>query len=350
MAVAVTSSIAPRFLIALLEEQGIDGDSWLAEAGLSRADLASPELRTPWPQFAELWRRVAECDADVGLALNRRFPEGQMHLVSHLALRSENVGAALAACSRYISLVNPAERIELEPEGEHVAVVYRCDRSLPEIPWLVEHYFALTRRLLGTALGRELPYLAVQLRAAASADASAYLQAFGVQPEFNAERNAVLLASGTLQWPLPTRDAYLREILERVAARDRPLLAIESWSERSRAWLTRSLLQGDPVSLDATALALGTDANGLRQRLKAEGLTYRDLLDQTRRDLAQEHLRQGMSASEVAYLLGFSEPAALQHACRRWFGVAAGEVAKTRTGTPLPRYFRPDRSGTPRSK
>jgi AraC-like DNA-binding protein len=328
MAQASTSSITPRFLVAVLDENGVGCDDVLAAAGLARSDLLSPDLRTPWPQFAELWRRATQCAPDVGLVLNTRFPDGQMHIVSHLALRSENIRAGLGACCGYFSLVSPSERLVLEPEGNATAVVYRCDRAVAEIPQLVEHYFALTRRILGSALGRPLPFEAVQLRAERSAPEAAYRERFGVMPDFSAQRNAVRLSEETLQWPLPTRDVYLREILERVAARAVPRAATESWSERTSAWLATTLLQGRSASLDTTAAALAVTASGLRERLRSEGQTFRDLLDQTRRDLAREHLVRGLSATEVAYLLGFSEPAAFQHACRRWFGVAAGEVRK----------------------
>jgi AraC-like DNA-binding protein len=74
------------------------------------------------------------------------------------------------------------------------------------------------------------------------------------------------------------------------------------------------------------ARSRGIGARALRDRLAAESLTFRVLLDDVRRDVAREHLVRGMSVTETAYLLGFSEPAALQHACLRWFGVAAGRV------------------------
>ena len=31
---------------------------------------------------------------------------------------------------------------------------------------------------------------------------------------------------------------------------------------------------------------------------------------------------------EIAYLLGFSEPSAFQHACKRWFDKSAGDLRK----------------------
>ena len=39
-----------------------------------------------------------------------------------------------------------------------------------------------------------------------------------------------------------------------------------------------------------------------------------------------------MTVGEIAYLLGFSEPAALQHACKRWFGLPVGELRRQWAG------------------
>ena len=66
-----------------------------------------------------------------------------------------------------------------------------------------------------------------------------------------------------------------------------------------------------------------------RNRLAGEGSSFRAVLDATRRELARDHLGRGLSTKEVAYLLGFSEPAAFQHACLRWFGRPAGDMRKS---------------------
>jgi AraC-like DNA-binding protein len=92
--------------------------------------------------------------------------------------------------------------------------------------------------------------------------------------------------------------------------------------------IAQRLLTGAAPTLDAVAAACRLAPRTLRDRLARQGLGFRQLLDDVRRDLAREHLASGLSVNETAYLLGFSEPAAFQHACRRWFGVAAGEVRR----------------------
>src|SRR5258706_16446686 len=86
-----TRSIATRFLVDLLEERGVPTRELLEPAGLRRDDLAG-ELITPWRTFAELWRLAAATEPAIGVLLCERFPEGQMHVLTHLALRSASVG------------------------------------------------------------------------------------------------------------------------------------------------------------------------------------------------------------------------------------------------------------------
>jgi len=55
--------------------------------------------------------------------------------------------------------------------------------------------------------------------------------------------------------------------------------------------------------------------------LEDEGTSFREMLDATRADLARSYVRDSrMPLSEVAFALGFSEPAAFHRAFKRWTG------------------------------
>ena len=64
----------------------------------------------------------------------------------------------------------------------------------------------------------------------------------------------------------------------------------------------------------------------LQRRLQEEGSSFQQLLDDTRRDLAVQHLAQpDLAPLEIAYLLGFADPSNFYRAFKRWFGVTPGE-------------------------
>ena len=109
-----TSSITTRFLVAMLDDAKIGVDDVLLAAGVTRDALSSPDCRMPLDEFRELWSRAAKIQPDIGMRMVERFPEGQMHVVAHLAMRSANVGEALDAVCRYMSTTSGADVMQMK--------------------------------------------------------------------------------------------------------------------------------------------------------------------------------------------------------------------------------------------
>ena len=98
--------------------------------------------------------------------------------------------------------------------------------------------------------------------------------------------------------------------------RDRPA----AFSLRVRRTLLERIGR-QPITAASTARALVVSERTLHRRLAAEGTSLRGLLDETRRELAQEMLdadRQPVKA--VASALGFASTRSLHRAYRRWTG------------------------------
>jgi AraC-like DNA-binding protein len=81
------------------------------------------------------------------------------------------------------------------------------------------------------------------------------------------------------------------------------------------------LLASGTIRMEKVARAMRCSRQTLYRRLKAEGTTFEKLLDDLRRRLALRLVREpGLSVKEIAYRLGFSEPAAFSRAFKRWTG------------------------------
>jgi len=64
----------------------------------------------------------------------------------------------------------------------------------------------------------------------------------------------------------------------------------------------------------------------LQRRLTEEGTRDNDVLSDIRAEFAKRYLARGtISASEVAYLIGFTEPSAFFKAFKRWTGTTPRE-------------------------
>jgi AraC-like DNA-binding protein len=75
------------------------------------------------------------------------------------------------------------------------------------------------------------------------------------------------------------------------------------------------------VSEEEIAQGLHLSLRTLQRKLRDEGTSYKELLDETRRELATEYIKNPhVSISEITYLLGFSEPSNFSRAFKRWTG------------------------------
>ncbi len=81
------------------------------------------------------------------------------------------------------------------------------------------------------------------------------------------------------------------------------------------------LLDKSGLSLDAAAVTFGMAERTLRRKLAAEGLSYRQLLEQVRRDTCHLYFLEGTrNLSEIAAKLGYSELSAFTRAYTSWYG------------------------------
>ena len=72
----------------------------------------------------------------------------------------------------------------------------------------------------------------------------------------------------------------------------------------------------------------------LQRRLEEEGTSYREALNETRRDIARSYLDEGhTSVTEIAFLLGFADTSGFSRAFRRWTGLSPRAYIQDRART-----------------
>lgn len=87
--------------------------------------------------------------------------------------------------------------------------------------------------------------------------------------------------------------------------------------------IVEPLLASGEANIDRVARDMGLSRQTLYRRLKAEGVTFEQLLDELRHRLALRLVReQRLPVKQAAWQLGFSDPAAFSRAFKRWTGTA----------------------------
>jgi AraC-like DNA-binding protein len=89
-----------------------------------------------------------------------------------------------------------------------------------------------------------------------------------------------------------------------------------------RSKLIERLPDGN-IGEEEIASALNLSLRSLQRKLKAQDVSFKQLLDDTRRDLGLQYVRNPHhSLIEIAFLLGFAEPGNFTRAFKRWYGMS----------------------------
>ena len=163
--------------------------------------------------------------------------------------------------------------------------------------------------------------LAIFFKHAAPVTVDAHERHFGCPVHFGADRDALLWNPRDLDIPNRLGDesivAFLDAHLDTTLGdyEDSPTLASQAQRE-----ITRALSAGIP-RISSIAGTLGMSGRTLQRRLADDGLTFQQLVDATRHQLAEQLLADSAyPLAEIAFLTGFSEQSAFTRAFRRWAG------------------------------
>jgi AraC-like DNA-binding protein len=156
----------------------------------------------------------------------------------------------------------------------------------------------------------------------------AEFDAFFGKVEFGADIDEITFEEKVRQLPVVSADPYLHELLTTYceeALQNRPSVSGPFRSSVENE--ITPLLPHGTVRAGEIAQRLGMSQRTLARRLESEGLSFSEVLEHLRRDLANRYLADDdLSISQIAWLLGYKEVGALSHAFKRWTGRAPSEV------------------------
>jgi len=231
--------------------------------------------------------------------------------------------------ARYTSLISPTTSVGVDMPSSSVGMRVDEDAcritlriSAGKMPVPQQRYdFMATTLLKGIfwLVGERVAPLRVHHPYPAPVDPAPWLEAFGCPVLFGAPAFVIELPLSALDRPFPTADATLGEMCERRVAQ----LAAEQGgcvSARVRQVLMQLISKGDPRR-ELVAASLCMSERTLQRRLTEEGTSFIELVDDTRRELAETYFVNGTySPTEMTFALGFSDPSNFYRACKRWFG------------------------------
>jgi len=281
-------------------------------------------------RYFEVWRRaMARFDDGFPLRVASHFRHEDNEIFGFLAMSCPTIGEAFDRTLHYSRLYTVGASYEMDVDHAATRITW--------LPWAgdlddvgyraaMDYHVANMEqaiRQLGRSPTRPVE---VRLRHAAPRDASGHTEFYGVAPRFGSARYELVYPPGLRDIAVTTFNSRLRDYFD-LACRQvvEKLGASTSITAQVKKALI-SAMDGGDSGIEALSKRLGMSARSLQRRLSEEQTSYNDLMTEVRTEFAKRYLARGtLTASEVAYLIGFTEPPAFFKAFKRWTGLTPGE-------------------------
>jgi AraC-like DNA-binding protein len=311
-------------LLEAIADGGGTAERVLRNAGVERSTLLRRDGFIRSSTFSRLLEESARSTGDCcfGMHFGARFDPRDIGVLAYVVVNSSTVAAALRNVERYLHIHHHAPSVSFGIEGKRGYLRYLLRRSEnTTIRQHNEYSMAVLLKTLRGAAGTA--WMPREIRFVHERNpACDYRAVFGSRVRFGCASNAVIVERDFVECCVAAADPKLYRALR--LHLDRALGGTQQEEdgllESVRSAIGASLECGD-AKLERIAARLTVNARTLERRLKAHGVVYRDLLEDTRRRLALEYLKdKRRTISEIALLLGYSEVSAFSRAFKRWTG------------------------------
>ena len=306
----------------LREDYGIDPEPVFAKVGIPLDPPQSPELRYPLSSIRDLWAEALAVSGDEAIGLKTGFHANptKFYAFGYSWLASATLLGAMQRLCRYYQLLSTASvEIKLHELDDSYALTADFPEEANSPPKEgIDCGMTALLHLCDIIAEKEIRPLRIDLTCPATVHPEAYRQALRAPITFNCKLGAFYFDKELLQEQLPGASPDIAKATDKIAEQ-----YIETLDPHKIASLVRrllvSLLPSGSADQDLVANRLNRSTSTLQRQLSSEGLSYREVLESTRRSLAEDYLGEGKhSHAQIAYLLGFSDQSNFSRAFKRW--------------------------------
>lgn len=300
--------------------RGCSRDLFVDALGEHADHISDINYRIPAATVSQLYDLAAESlnDKTLGLKTGCHFPPTAFGVIGHVILASNTVGQILEAICRYCFLMSDFIEVNLVKTKETGKIVYTPCIDISHhlmdscIACFVANSKMMVRDFSVDVALRHPPYASFE-------DYQSVLQVDTIQFDQGEYSASFPIAALEHVIGFGNRENYLEQT-KRANAELRELNIPAAWTKQVRAVLTPLFYQGEPEISDA-AKALGVSVRVLQRHLQSESTSFRQLVDDTRKEVVLKHLSDNqLPIHEIAFLAGYKENSSFYKAFRRWTG------------------------------
>jgi len=312
-----------NYLWKVVANAGLDPRTLFEQAGIDTSLRLDVSARVSAQQIDEIVWHAKQLSHDDAFAfkLAAQFHPSYLGALGYAWMTSATLRKAFERLSRYTALVYDELRINLlDHDGEFCVVIDSDEIGLHDPALRERTKMAIAVQLCRMVYGEPFNPTRISFRHPMATNAPAYYEFFRCRLDFDAESTELAMPEAVADEELSGFNPQLVHkfdelIIDYLRQRDRSDIVA-----RVRGAIFEELPSGE-ASLERTASLLNMSGRTLARKLADEGQSFKGLLSEIRRELAEKYIRdRSLTLTEISFLLGFSEMSSFSRAYKGWSG------------------------------
>ena len=311
-------------IVTYLDKSGISIDQISRHSGIELRSLESEDARLALKDYVALWHSAIELSKNpaLGLEIGKWFDASKVGLVGQVLFHSKTLEDGIKEYVRLYCLVNDAITLTYYIEGSNA--VLRFNYINPDYYCIPDIERTLVLSLFRSRYVTEKPirWSAVRFQHAPPAYSAQYRSTFNFPVYFNEPHCEIVFDREYLNLNSRVRNPYIGSAALRYANDLLKKIFRRSIVDKVNSLIHENIGTGE-IDSDFIAARLNMSRQTLYRKLKNEGVSFQQLLEEARYSQARILLSESdTSLTEIALALGFSDVSAFSRAFKRWSGVS----------------------------
>jgi len=320
------SIIGISLLTKLLKNKGYNAQKLLDQAGISSELLLDPKATISFQQDVAFTRELINTlqDDDLGFKAGQCFRLNAFGHIGLAASSSDTVSDAITFFLKYIHLAYTPFLIDFFIKEGNAVLRFNDQFNLGDLRrFYLERDFSFaflsTRDMFPRSIEGQKPKT-IHFDFPCPTNIEHYQALYECPVHFSMPYNEILFDERYLDLALPLANSLTRDLLEeQCKLQEIALFGHKNFDEKIRQ-IVRTI-ENEIPSLEKIAEAHFITARTMRRKLKEQGVTFQQLVNEEQSKKARHYLSTtDLSIEQISTRLGYSESASFIHAFKRWTG------------------------------
>lgn len=312
-----------QFYLSRMKARGFDSEQVLADTGLTEHSVSHGTFVASPDAYRRIIFNMLALTGDrhLGSAMGAEFKISDLGVLGYAALSSATLAQARQAIQRYYVLneyiLSPSNYIH---QGGWYSELRESFPLGNLLPFAVEEFVSRSVTLSTSLTDRPFPILELRVTYPEPEGGDYYREQYGCPVHYSQPKIQIKFDIERLNDPISMADDDVFAICDHQC---RELMREQERNDDLPDKIQRILLNmpGKFPSMEEMAERLCMSARTLRRQLGSADVTYQQILDDTRKGLAQQYLEHtSLTPKEIGFLLGYTNVSNFRRAFKAWTG------------------------------